>query len=468
MPASYDVRVWKIGTYKGARGNTYRVRWTVGGKPFKETFQTRALADAFRSGLISATKSGESFDTATGRPTSTVRASRSQSWFSFACAYVDMKWPTAAANYRRSIAEALTSVTFAMIDESARRRPPDDAIRRALIRHAFNASARNAATDPAMSSALRWLESATRPVADLTDARVCRAALDATATTVTGRPAAATTARRGRAVFVNAVRYAVEVGALTENPINSVMWRAKRVTHSVDRRAVVNPRQAAELLTALAYVGDKDRERGARLRAFFGLMYYAAARPAEALHVRKADCELPRSGWGWVTLHETRPTAGKAWTDSGETHDRRGLKHRADDDTRRVPLCPPLVELLRAHLDQFGAADDGRLFRSPRGGVVGASTYSRVWEAARAFALPDAAASPLAGRPYDLRHAAVSTWLNGGVAPTQVAAWAGHSVAVLLEVYAKCIDGQQEAALSRIDAALNVDAYLTRTPVNGG
>jgi hypothetical protein len=32
-------------------------------------------------------------------------------------------------------------------------------------------------------------------------------------------------------------------------------------------------------------------------------------------------------------------------------------------------------------------------------------------------------ASPLARRPYDLRHACLSTWLNGGVYPTQVAEW---------------------------------------------
>ncbi len=34
--------------------------------------------------------------------------------------------------------------------------------------------------------------------------------------------------------------------------------------------------------------------------------------------------------------------------------------------------------------------------------------------------------------PYDLRHAAMSTWLNGGVPAAQVAEWAGHSVEVLL------------------------------------
>ena len=40
--------------------------------------------------------------------------------------------------------------------------------------------------------------------------------------------------------------------------------------------------------------------------------------------------------------------------------------------------------------------------------------------------------SPLAKRRYDLRHAAVSLWLNAGVPATQVAEWAGHSVDVLL------------------------------------
>ena len=62
--------------------------------------------------------------------------------------------------------------------------------------------------------------------------------------------------------------------------------------------------------------------------------------------------------------------------------------------------------------------------------------------------------SPLARRPYDLRHAAVSLWLNAGVPATQVAEWAGHSVHVLMRVYAKCVYGQEEAARRRIEAAL--------------
>lgn len=64
------------------------------------------------------------------------------------------------------------------------------------------------------------------------------------------------------------------------------------------------------------------------------------------------------------------------------------------------------------------------------------------------------AASSLAKTPYDLRHAAVSTQLNGGVPPTTVAEWAGHSVEVLLKIYAKCPDGTDTAIQRRVQDAL--------------
>ncbi len=82
-------------------------------------------------------------------------------------------------------------------------------------------------------------------------------------------------------------------------------------------------------------------------------------------------------------------------------------------------------------------------------------TIYRAWHHARSVALSEReAASLLARRPYDLRHACLSTWLNAGVAPAQVAEWAGHSVEVLLRVYAKCVVGDDQIALTRIEAAL--------------
>jgi integrase len=189
--------------------------------------------------------------------------------------------------------------------------------------------------------------------------------------------------------------------------------------------------------------------------AFFATLYFAGLRPAEAIGLRKTDCVLPEEGWGLLTLEVTRPSSGKQWTDSGTVHDQRGLKQREEREVRPVPIPPELVRVLRAHLEEFGTAPDGRLFRNERGGVLGASTYSRAWEEARRFALtPQQVASPLAGKPYDLRHAALSTWLNAGVDATEVADRAGNGVEVLLKRYAKCVDGRHDQNNRRIETAL--------------
>jgi integrase len=190
--------------------------------------------------------------------------------------------------------------------------------------------------------------------------------------------------------------------------------------------------------------------------AFFACIYYAALRPEEAVNLRERNLELPNSGWGWITLERAAPDTGKAWTNSGRQRDDRQLKHRPVGETRRVPCCPQLVEILRHHVKQYPPTRDERLFQGERQGELATITYTRIWKRAREKALgPNVArTSPLAPRPYDLRHAAASTWLNGGVPPTQVAAWAGHSVDVLLKVYAKCLDGQEALSIERISAAL--------------
>jgi integrase len=191
----------------------------------------------------------------------------------------------------------------------------------------------------------------------------------------------------------------------------------------------------------------------------FACMYYAALRPGEATALRKGDCFLPESGWGSITLAKSRPEVSKQWTDSGETHGERGLKHRAADDVRIIPIPPVLVQILLAHIKEYGTAADSRLFQTERGGPIGSTAYTEVWQQARPLALtPEQVASPMAARPYDLRHAAVSLWLNGGVSPTEIAKRAGHSVEVLLRVYAKCVHGQEEIANQRIEEILDAGA----------
>jgi integrase len=195
-------------------------------------------------------------------------------------------------------------------------------------------------------------------------------------------------------------------------------------------------------------------DRGRHLRGFFACLYYAGLRPGEAQALRAHDCHLPATGWGHLALVQSRPEANRRWSDTGDAHEARGLKHRAASEVRRVPIPHELVRILREHVAEFGTAPDGRMFHTRRGGVVG-SNYADTWARARQLAFtPEQVASPLAARPYDLRHAAVSLWLNSGVPATDVAARAGHGVDVLLRVYAACIHGGEPLANQRIESAL--------------
>jgi integrase len=365
---------------------------------------------------------------------------------------MDMKWPAAAATYRRSLSEALTAITPALLDGRGSDCPDPALLRRAMHRWAFNTGRRDDPSCPAdVRDALRWLRSHTLPVTRLSEPAVLRRILDTVTVRLDGRPAAGSVASKRRRVLFNVLEYAVEQGALTSNPLIGFKWKAPRVSVAVDRRSVVNPVQARTLLNAVA----ETQRSGPALVAFFALLYFAGLRPEEAANVRRANLSLPARGWGELHLEEATPYAGSDWTNDGAQRDRRQLKNRARGEGRTVPSPPELTAHLQAHLAKFRTDSDGRLFRGERAAELPKLTYMRTWRAARRRAFTaEAAASPLAGTPYDLRHACVSTWLSGGVPAPQVAEWAGHSVEVLLKVYAKTLDGQQDEARRRIMGAL--------------
>jgi integrase len=278
-----------------------------------------------------------------------------------------------------------------------------------------------------------------------------RAILDRISSKQDGTLAAPNTANRKRQVVNNLMKYAeLERKLIPGNPLKSVTWTSPRKLKTVDPRCVVNPDQVRRFLESVA----RTDVRGTRLRAFFGCMYYAALRPEEVADLRRLNiASLPEQDgeWGEFLLTNSQPRSGSNWTDDGSVRQRRELKHRAKEETRPVPIHPELAKLLRDHLAAFGTGSNGRIFTLPRGGIVTDRAYLKVFHRARAEAFTHAeAASLIARRPCDLRHAAVSTWLNAGVSPAQVAEWAGHTVDVLLRVYAKCIAGQQEEAKRRI------------------
>ena len=394
---------------------------------------------------------GEPFDEETGLPVRELRRRNDVSWFQHAQDYIEMKWPHSPGSTRRTLAEAMATVTPALVKDS-QGMADAQTIRIALYSWAFNVNRRHETPPADVAQVLDWFERKSLPVSAVADRMRVRAALDALTRKLDGTTAAASTIRRKRAIFHNALGFAVDAERLASNPLPRVQWKApEQVEEEVDPACVPGPRQAAALLDAVRI----QSPRGRRLVAFFGCMYFAATRPAEVIGLRADDCDLPRRGWGELRIRETRPLSGSAWTDTREPHDKRGLKHRPRKAVRVVPIPPDLVALLRWHVTAYGTAPDGRLFRTARGGLVQDTGYGEVWAEARRRALtPAQYGSPLAKRPYDLRHAAVSTWLSSGVEPQLVAKRAGHSVTVLFRVYAKCLDGTADTANARIEAAL--------------
>ncbi|MFF0428007.1 hypothetical protein ACFYUJ_26790 [Streptomyces sp. NPDC004520] len=120
-----------------------------------------------------------------------------------------------------------------------------------------------------------------------------------------------------------------------------------------------------------------------------------------------------------------------------------------------MPIPPPFVHILRDHVDRFGVAPDGRVFRNADDGYVDAAAYGETWERARKKALaPHEQPTLLAQRPYDLRHAGISFWLHSGVDPAERVCRAGQSIQVLFPYYAKFLDGLQERSNRLIEESM--------------
>lgn len=467
---STDVKFWDVRRNKSSKIASYEVRWVVAGKQRSRTRRTKALAESLLSDLRQAAKRGEAFDVDTGLPESMLTQESAVTCYDLARSYIKAKWGPAAGETRKSTLDALATVTPALVSET-KDAPDATVLRRALLHYALNPPRWELPVPAEEAAALKWLETRSLPVVSLAEADVTRSALDAIAVKMDGRPAAATTIARKRAVLYNVLKYAVkERKLLGVNPIDQVDWKAPDKVEQVDRSVVANPAQARQLLAAVTYVGRLNG-RGARLRALYACMYYGGLRPSEATGLRRQDCEipelcgcegdcscgLPKAAWGRLVLARSRPGPGRLYTDSGETHDDKGLKRRPAGEKRVVPIPPELVRILRNHFDEFGAAEDGRLFRTSTGGVVPASTVWRIWRNARAVGLsPEQLVTPLAGRPYDLRHACATLLLNAGVPPKEVARRLGHSVEVLWKVYAGCLDGDEERINRMIENALAI------------
>ncbi|MFF3858711.1 tyrosine-type recombinase/integrase [Streptomyces sp. NPDC002209] len=456
---SSEIRLWKINRVNSKKA-PYQLRWTVAGKVKTSSYATSALAQSRRSELWQAMRRGEAFDVATGLPESELRAAEAKedvrpdpTWWDFSREYMDARWRTAAAKTREGLADSLATVAIAMAGEGPKA-PTAEEVRLA-VRWAVVPAHKGEEPPPDLYPACTWLAARSLPLSALGESRVLRDVHYRLSFKLDDTPAAGETYKRRRRGFNTAMEYAIQEGYLETNPLLGVKRPVSSNSGVVDPRVLVNEVQGRQLLTSVSYVGSVHRNRGRRLVAFFGCILYAATRPAEAVGLTKSQCHLPAEGWGVLTLKETRPVSGKKWTDSGERHDKRGLKSREVTKDRPVPIPPVLVAMLREHIDEFGTAKDGRIFFNERGGLLGSSSYWRVWQETRELALPpDKVASPLAQRPYDLRSTCITNWLRAGLPVAEVARRAGNSPEVIHRNYAGCIDDSEEDNNRKIEQAM--------------
>ncbi|MGW8671006.1 hypothetical protein [Streptomyces niveus] len=207
MAMSYKVRFWEI-RERLDRRKGFEVRWTVGGREESESYLTKGLAESRR-------------------------AKQRTTWYALASEYIEQRWDLTPGNTRRTLADALATITPAFVEPGTAPRDPR-VLRRALYSWAFNKKAW--ATDPPeeWQVALDWLQRHSLPVSELEEPDVLRRGLDALCRKVDGAAAAAKTVKRKKAAANEVFGPAVERGYFTQIPLNGLRWTAPEVAEEVD------------------------------------------------------------------------------------------------------------------------------------------------------------------------------------------------------------------------------------------
>ncbi|WP_340379051.1 hypothetical protein U5640_29330 [Streptomyces sp. SS7] len=168
---------------------------------------------------------------------------------------------------------------------------------------------------------LRWVERNSLPVSVWEEPERVDEVLRAVDTRLDGKQAAAWSRKRHRRILNVVMKHAIRRRVLRANPLSKgkETTSVTKTSNAVDKRSLMNAEQAAALLDWI-----RCRPRGGkRLHAFFATLYYCALRPEEAVAMRVQ------------------------WTDTGEIHEERDLKGRAEGETRTVPGHPTLTRILR-------------------------------------------------------------------------------------------------------------------------
>lgn len=418
----------------------YLVRWRVEGRDRMRSKKTKAEAERLRARLQNAVINGEEFDPTSGLPLSWVQEVEEATWWTWSREWLELKWPQWSGNSRRSAVESLVAFTPHLARRGAPPMPPEDI--GWLREHGYRPDSPKGADHP------EWLDRWSLPLHEMIDPAPVERALTAATTKLDGTPVARDVARRRRGTLAAVCKAAVRRNKMEHNPLTVAEWSSPAPNVAVDISVVPSPTEMVEIVDHVATLNTA----GARYSAFYACVGIAGMRPSEASGLWLSDLDLPKEGWGLAILRGATTRPGARYTADGTNVEDKELKHRPEDAVREVPLSPELVSRLRWHLKRWPSVDQ-RVFTNADGLPVTSSNYGRVWLRTRGKVWPSGhrlAATAV----YDLRHAAATMMLRAGVPPAEVARRLGHSVDMLMRVYAGVFDDERERSNAILDHVL--------------
>ena len=192
-----------------------------------------------------------------------------------------------------------------------------------------------------------------------------------------------------------------------------------------------------------------------RYEAFVLIQGLCGLRPGEAVELRRRNLTITDGHITELTVRGSYAEVPDRFLLDGETR-RRPLKGRGQRASRTIPVFTALEPALSRHLETFTTrGDSARVFTNGAGSKINLSNFHRdIWAAAREQTFP-ADSSLRNARRHDLRHAAITAWLNAGVPLKTCQAWSGHAtVSVLLDTYLGAVRGDHQLGRSRVDTTL--------------
>jgi integrase len=415
----------------------YRVKWRIDGQDKTRSLKTKAEAERLQARLQMAVIDGEEFDVPTGLPVSWVKGDTT--WWEWSQEWLGLKWPQWAGHSRRSAVESLVAITPLMTRNGAP--PAPDGAAKWLREHGYRPGS------PGRDDPPNWLPKWSVPLSEIDTPQLERV-LTAVTTKLDGSLMSREVARRRRTTLNAVLRAACRRHLNDHNPLDRVEWKLPTRNIAVDISTVPSYGDVIDIVDHVAGL----KTDGARYATLFAAVGIAGMRPSEAIALAPAGLRLPRDGWGLAVLRGALTSPGTRFTSTGAVVEDKELKQRPPDATRDVPLAPELVERLRWHMERWPPVN-GRVFTNAAGRTPTTTNYGPVWVRARTDRWPN---GHRLGKTtvYDLRHTAATMMLRAGVPPAEVARRLGHSVDILMRVYAGVFDDERQRSHDLIDRAI--------------